>query len=463
MSGALAWWKLSGGGRPRGRRVATLHYERFVWRSPRCRFVYRHGARRYVKEIDLGALPGAALDRLDPGRRDLLLAHLGLAHAPSLFRLDDIDRVVVDAFALPASAAAFFADTFRLGAAELRWRNHLDPAAPIAVESSARAPRLVPPAAPLELDERAILFCGGGKDSPVAADLLAGAGVPYTWLLHNPAGPMRRVVEASGNPGAVAIRLRNRGLDPRPRARLRGHRPFNQYLAFLGLLVAATLRARYVVTANERSADAPTLPLDATDGVHVNHQYTKSWHFERRFAAYARELLPGVAYFSALRPLHELAIARRFAALPAYHPHIVSCNRGLYQRRWCCRCSKCAFVLLILHAFLDPPAIRALFATDPLREPRLRHFLRRLVRDPARPWECVGTRDESRVALALALRRGLDPSLFTAADRAAAEAALADHPGLLEADPTAPNGWPHPLRDRLWAALDGGVAEVIGP
>lgn len=442
----LTWKLAQGRNRPRGR---TLVYQRCEWRAPKARFLFRHGTAVYAKTLTLDADVGEAVDRLDAGTRGTLLGHLGLAYAPQLFGLEDFAKVRVRALAIEPAGRDFFATVFRHGLAELRFRNSHDPAAAIDIEVDPEAPRFE--ASAPSTDDHALLLNGGGKDSAVAGELLRGVGLPFTWLLYNPAAPMRRVIEASGTHDVIAVKMGGSAARYRADRRLRGHRPFNQILAFLGLLVAAATGRRYIVAANERSADIPT--LTTSRGIEVNHQYTKSGDFERRFTAYAATVLPGIHYFSALRPLHELAIAGHFASHPQYLPHFVSCNRGLYDSRWCRTCSKCAFVWLVLRAFLDDRALAPLFGDHPLRNDAFHRHVTQLVRARRRPFECVGTLAESRVALALALRRGLDPDVFTPADRADAEKALGDEPHLLQPDVSAAGGLPERWRDDLLRAM----------
>ncbi len=79
-------------------------------------------------------------------------------------------------------------------------------------------------------------------------------------------------------------------------------------LAFVSLLVAAGAGLRYIALSNESSANEPTVP-----GTQINHQYSKSLDFEQDFRNYVKQFIhPEMAYFSFLRPLNELQIAKLF-------------------------------------------------------------------------------------------------------------------------------------------------------
>ena len=63
------------------------------------------------------------------------------------------------------------------------------------------------------------------------------------------------------------------------------------------------------------------------NGEKVNHQYSKSFEFECDFENYANKYLrANVKYFSFLRPLNELQIAKIFARQEKYHNVFKSCN-----------------------------------------------------------------------------------------------------------------------------------------
>jgi hypothetical protein len=79
---------------------------------------------------------------------------------------------------------------------------------------------------------------------------------------------------------------------------LNGHVPVTAINSAISTLVAVLGGFDPVVFANERSADEETLTVN---GARVNHQYSKSYEFERLFAAAAAEV--GVGYFSLTRQL----------------------------------------------------------------------------------------------------------------------------------------------------------------
>jgi hypothetical protein len=151
---------------------------------------------------------------------------------------------------------------------------------------------------------------------------------------------------------------------------------------------------------NEHSASAANLSLD---GIEINHQYSKSFEFERDFAQYVERLIsPSISYFSLLRPLSEIEIARRFSKYLAYFGVFRSCNTAFRQareargRHWCRNCPKCRFVFLALSPFLAKPDLIEIFGGNLLEDETQREGFAELCGLRAnKPFECVGETSES--------------------------------------------------------------------
>ena len=157
--------------------------------------------------------------------------------------------------------------------------------------------------------------------------------------------------------------------------------------------------------ANERSASEGNL---VHDGVHVNHQFSKSARAEALLRAAAAEATPRIAIFSVLRPASELGIARRFATLTGYHGAFTSCNAvfrldpALRARSWCADCPKCRFVFLALAPFMEPDALAGIFGAAMLDdEAQYAGFALLAAEGGHKPFECVGEEDECLAALTL--------------------------------------------------------------
>ena len=243
-------------------------------------------------------------------------------------------------------------------------------------------------------EEKTLVPIGGGKDSVVTLECLRNA-MPITPLIVNPRGATLNCVKTAGYNDDEFIVI-NRTLDPtmlklNAEGYLNGHTPFSALLAFISILVAFGSRSKYIALSNENSANESTVP-----GTNINHQYSKSIEFESDFRNYVAENLNHeVQYFSFLRPLSELQIAKLFSECEAYHPVFRSCNAGSKTDSWCGKCPKCLFTWIILSPFLSREKLVAIFGKDLMADESLRPILEELDGTAAvKPFECVGTVEE---------------------------------------------------------------------
>ena len=247
---------------------------------------------------------------------------------------------------------------------------------------------------------------GGGKDSAVTLDLLMDGGYPVYGYIINPRGASLNTAERAGLSDEKVMKVKRtldqRMLELNRRGYLNGHTPFSALVAFSSLIGAAILELDYVALSNESSANESTVP-----GSSVNHQYSKSFEFEKDFRQYAETYMPGSAfYFSLLRPLSEFQIAWIFSGLKQYHDIFRSCNSGSKTDSWCGRCPKCLFVCLILSPFLEQEEIENIFGRSMLEDLSLRETFDKLVGIAReKPFECVGSRDEVREAVRLTIEK----------------------------------------------------------
>lgn len=253
---------------------------------------------------------------------------------------------------------------------------------------------------------RVLVPVGGGKDSAVALEIVRRSGSELALFSIGDAVPILRTVAAAQLPHLMVRRRLDPGLDGLNRAgALNGHIPITAIVSCVALLVAALRGFDTVAMANERSASSGNLEWD---GVEVNHQFSKGLRAERLLSAALAEVAPELAIFSVLRPASELAIARAFARLDAYHEVFTSCNAifridpGLRASSWCCDCPKCRFVFLALAPFSSPEHLSAVFGCDLLQEQsQLAGFALLTATGGHKPFECVGEEMESLAAIRL--------------------------------------------------------------
>jgi UDP-N-acetyl-alpha-D-muramoyl-L-alanyl-L-glutamate epimerase len=308
-----------------------------------------------------------------------------------------------DAFPLDRDTALFLQDFYEKGLAEFAWKNRIslrgrcrfrvdpiEPAAPIA----------------LELPRRTCVPVGGGKDSIVTLECLKAGGEDLVLFSLGDASPIAACIAAAELP---YIRV-SRRLDPalmrlNDGGALNGHVPITGILSAIVLACAVLSGFDAIAMSNEHSASAPNLTVGE---VAINHQYSKSLEFERGFAGYVyNHVSPGLAYFSLLRPLSEIEIARRFARHPQYFGIFRSCNTAFRQspaergRHWCCDCPKCRFVFLALAPFVAKPQLVGAFGHDILDdETQIEGFAALCGLREHKPFECVGEIAESAAVIA---------------------------------------------------------------
>lgn len=252
-----------------------------------------------------------------------------------------------------------------------------------------------------------LVAVGGGKDSALTLETLTQAEIECKCYSINRRNSITATVETAGLPSKSLItaqRKFDRSLITfNNQGYLNGHTPFSSVVAFSAEITAYLNRLKYIVLSNESSANESTVV-----GQSVNHQYSKSFEFERDFHLYEEKYLrTGIYYFSFLRPLSEFQIAKMFASHRKYLPVFRSCNLGgkVSPDIWCTECPKCLFVCLILSPFLTNNELTEVFGKDLLNNTSMSEYFNELIgQSYHKPFECVGSIDEVNLAVSLAVR-----------------------------------------------------------
>ena len=251
-----------------------------------------------------------------------------------------------------------------------------------------------------------IVPIGGGKDSVVTLETLKVDRENDYCLIVNPKSATIQCAQIAGFKDDSIIEI-NRIIDKNlidlnSQGFINGHTPFSAMLAFLTYFVAYMLSKKYVALSNENSANESNIL-----GEKINHQYSKSFEFECDFEEYSEKYLKApVKYFSFLRPLNELQIAKIFSRLPQYHMAFKSCNVGSKEKewKWCCNCAKCLFAFTILSPYLYKEKLVNIFGEDLFeREDLLKTFIELTGNGETKPFDCVGTFEEVNFAISKAI------------------------------------------------------------
>ncbi|MEJ0017233.1 MAG: hypothetical protein WDN25_11830 [Acetobacteraceae bacterium] len=332
---------------------------------------------------------------------DRIFRLLLLACGVSYYKAFAPPRISCAAFPLDAATAAFFTAFYTKGLGEFAWRNGIDLGGLTFGGNAADVTAPPADAVVLDLPRRTCVPVGGGKDSIVTIECLKAAGEPMVLFELGSATPIEATIAQAGLP---AIRVTRR-LDPalfalNEAGALNGHVPITGILSMIVLACAVLHGFDTIAMSNEHSASAPNI-------ADVNHQYSKSFEFEQALSHHLdRHVVRGVRYFSLLRPLSEVAIARRFARHAGYFPIFRSCNtafRQAVERRgtnWCCDCPKCRFVFLALAPFVERQRLVQTFGRDMLDDPaQIDGFAELCGLQRHKPFECVGEVEESAAVL----------------------------------------------------------------
>lgn len=271
--------------------------------------------------------------------------------------------------------------------------------------------------------KRSLLGLGGGKDSIVAAELLKAQDKDFGLFTVGTSQIQDEVAKIIGEKPILI----KRELDPklfdlnREEETYNGHIPISAIYAFLGLIASVFYDYNKVVVGNEKSSNYGNVEYL---GEMINHQWSKSEEFEKLFNEYVGKFITqDIIYSSPLRNMSELDVTKEFVKYPKYFRVFSSCNNnfkilkplGLAQggqvqndkSLWCGECAKCLFVFTLLSAFLSKKEVLDIFGKNLFEDKSLLFLFKELigVRN-FKPFECVGTPDEVKVALDLTYKKG---------------------------------------------------------
>ena len=387
-----------------------------AFRFVRCSFDAVTGVARLVYAFDDGpelvetiTVPGApfVLDAARSAAAERALQLLHLVAGISYYKAAVPDAIRIESYAIDGNTAALLEQIYVNGLGEFSYRNGLDLRKRIRFPHHDDAEMDAPA---LGLREHALVAIGGGKDSLVSIEALRNLGVAQTvtWI-----GGSQLIAACAERTGLPRLNI-GRQLAPELFAYNRqgawnGHIPVTAVNSAILVFAAALRGVNQVVFSNERSASYGSV-IQTGDGegtAEVNHQWSKGWAFEQAFGTYVqRQVAADLQYYSLLRPLSELAVARQFAKSDRYDAWFSSCNRNFHllgerpANRWCGVCPKCHFVFLALAPFMPKPRLVGILGRNLLDDPaQTAGYDALLEYRNHKPFECVGEGRESRAAM----------------------------------------------------------------
>lgn len=223
------------------------------------------------------------------------------------------------------------------------------------------------------------------------------------------------------------------------------HVPITGIISFVLLATAYLYDYKYIILSNEKSANTWNLKLEINKfeskkehkTLEINHQYSKSLEFEKDINDYIkRNLSDNILYFSLLRWMYEIKIAKIFAKIwKKYFLSFSSCNKNFKIRKeflttsykndkinlendcsgnlwltkncfWCLDCPKCAFVYAILRAFLSDKEILQIFSKEMYEDKNQENLFKELLWIKwIKPFECVWEKEEVIYAMQKTLEK----------------------------------------------------------
>jgi len=255
-----------------------------------------------------------------------------------------------------------------------------------------------------------LIAMGEGKDSITTLELLKKKGLKVNCFVVNPNKIHFKILKEAGIGTPIIV---ERKIDPKlfqlnQKGFLNGHTPITALHSFLGALCGILFDFGNVVFSNERSSNEGNLKYL---GRIINHQYSKTFAFEEKLRDYLKKYITSeINYFSFLRPLYEIQIAKIFSGFGQYFPLFLSCNEAkkTYSGKrkpafkWCGECPKCLFTFALLYPFLSEKELIKIFRKNLFKKKELLPLMLRLIGEKKfKPFECVGTKKESLVAFYL--------------------------------------------------------------
>ena len=346
---------------------------------------------------------------------DNLIFNLGLIEAISYWKATCSSKIEIEAGYLNKRQIKWWKDLIINGMGQFFYENKIDFRKTSFLKILSKSAEVGPPQAfKGGLKNKTLVPIGGGKDSIVTLEIFKKAKKNVQCFSLNPTQAVKKVMKIADCKKPIII---ERKIDPallklNRRGFLNGHTPFSAYLAFLSVLLAVIFDRKYIAFSNERSSNEGNLMYL---GKEINHQYSKTFDFEKRFGNYSKKfLVKNVEYFSFLRPLYEIQIAKLFSQYRKYFSSFLSCNEahktasGIKRQtgKWCCNCSKCLFVFASLYPFVRRQRLIKIFGQNLFVKKELVSLMKELMGlKRFKPFECVGTKKESQVAFYLSWKK----------------------------------------------------------
>jgi len=175
---------------------------------------------------------------------------------------------------------------------------------------------------------------------------------------------------------------------------------------FQMMFVAESRCLKYLTMANDRSANEANVVYQ---GKEINHQSAKGSEYISRFNLFLIKKDLPFRYVSLCEGVYSLGATHQLAIWDKKSLSLISsCNEAQWStsdNRWCCLCSKCAFSYLLIEASTSRDFAIFVVGEDLiLKKDLLLTWMSLFSAGIEKPFECVGEKEETLVALGMVLQ-----------------------------------------------------------
>lgn len=366
----------------------------------------------FVEEIDFSCQWFDIKKKLDSSILDWLLFHTSIALAISYYKLCPTREIIIENWSLDDDQKEFWRKFYINWLGEYFFKNKISP---LDLCYFINKEETIIEYRKFNIDSsKALVTLWWGKDSLFVSELFQEFWIAFDtctfgkdYVLH------KSVSDEIWVPRLVINRIIDSKIfDMNQQWYYNGHVPITGIIAFVLEIAAYLYDYRYIVLANEKSANEGNTYMD---GISINHQYSKSFEFEKNFDRYVNNYISSdVKYFSLLRWMYEIFIAREFIKYWKYFGVFSSCNNNFKiieqnkttQDRRCGKCPKCAFVYSVFRPFITDEQVKVIFWKELYQDIELENLFKELLGiSGIKPFECVGTNEEVVLAMYLYYKR----------------------------------------------------------
>jgi len=360
---------------------------------------------RFEPKVIIKNIDEKRLRALDVATLENFIFHLGLAEIPSYWKSAVSPEIIIEAGYLSKEQISWWNNLLENGLGEFFYINKIPFSGSfLKITTTQKPPKNK--VTSLRLKNRYIVPIGGGKDSFVTAHLLKETKTDFRPLVLGAVPAALNSSRAVSSESPIQI---ERKIDPQltalnKKGYLNGHTPFSSYLAFLTVFCGLIFDYQHIAISQEQSSNEGNIKIGRKS---INHQYSKSFSFEKKFREYLKKYLSrDINFFSFLRPLSELQITKIFIQTPEYFKTFKSCNVNLKEDSWCGKCPKCFTIYLLLASFLKEKELVKIFGKNLLDDLSLWSYIPAFLgKSGARPFDCISSIKETSIALSMAIKK----------------------------------------------------------